>query len=347
MRHKHGGDVYRYRNCIDFSSNCNPLGTPVSVQEAVIRSAARLHEYPQTGSTSLCQAVAAYEKVPSSYVVCGNVAAEVIFSVVRAIAPRRALLPAPTFSEYQEALESTGCSPDFFEMSEEDDFRLSEGILDKIQPGVDILFICNPNNPTGALTERKLLLKILEKCREAGTFLVIDECFLDFVKEPDAYTLKGSLPDNPGLFILKAFTKRYAMAGVRLGYGLCSSEDLIEKIGRMTQPWNVSSPAQAAGIAALKETGYVEEGRRIVFEELAYLKKEFLRLGIRFFASEANYLFFKSREDLFEECLKEGILIRDCSNYTGLSRGYFRVAVKNHEENQKLVKVLECLERRK
>ena len=343
MRYKHGGDVYRYRNCIDFSSNCNPLGTPLSVQAAVIESAGRLQEYPQVGSTALCESIAEYENVPSDYVVCGNGAAEVIFSLARAVSPRRALLPAPTFFEYQEALESTGCSLDHFELREEEGFRLDERILCEIRPGTDILFLCNPNNPTGILTDRDLLFRILKKCRENGTFLVIDECFLDFVKEPDNYTLKGYLADHPGLFILKAFTKRYAMAGVRLGYGLCSSMEVQEKIRHMTQPWNVSSPAQAAGMAALKEKEYVKEGRQVVFEELSYLKKEFSRLGIRYFPSEANYLFFKSREDLFSECLKRGILIRDCSNYPGLSKGYFRVAVKKHEENIKLIEVLETL----
>ena len=343
MRYKHGGDIYRYRNCIDFSSNCNPLGTPASVQNAVIESAGRLQEYPQAENICLCQAIAEYEGVPSDFVVCGNGAAEVIFSLVRAAAPSRALLPAPTFFEYQEALCSIGCDLTYFELTEEQGFSLDERILCDIRPDIDILFICNPNNPTGILTHKDLLLRILRKCRETGTFLVLDECFLDFVKDPQEYTLKEYLSDHPELFILKAFTKRYAMAGVRLGYGLCASGEMMEKIRHMTQPWNVSLPAQAAGMAALKEKDYVKEGRRIVFEELSYLKREFSRLGIRYFPSEANFLFFKGREDLFTECLKKGILIRDCSNYPGLSEGYFRTAVKKHEENVKLIEALETM----
>ena len=157
------------------------------------------------------------------------------------------------------------------------------------------------------------------------------------MEEPGRYTLKAQLSRYHNLFILKAFTKRYAMAGIRLGYGITENTELLDAMTQVTQPWNISIMAQAAGIAALKETAYVEEGRQMVFREAKYLKEELQRLGMEVFPSEANYIFFHGPENLFEICVEQGVLIRDCSNYSGLRKGYYRVAVRTHEENQKLI----------
>lgn len=345
MKHMHGGNVYQYQNCVDFSANCNPLGTPKGVKEAVIQSLDHINDYPQVGCAPLREAIAAYEGVKPEEVICGNGAAELIFSLCRAKKPAKALIPAPTFAEYEQALASVGCTCRHEFLKEEALFLPGEEFLDALTKDLDMVFFCNPNNPTGILTSRSFLLRILQKCKELGIFLVVDECFLDFVKEPEAFTLRGFLEEYDNLFILKAFTKRYAMAGIRLGYGLTSKKELLEEMACVTQPWNVSSIAQTAGLAALKETEYVQKGRELVFAQAEYLKREMAALGFKVYPSCANYIFFRGREDLFEQCVSRGILIRDCSNYPGLSKGYYRVAVKRPEENEKLIAVLQEIER--
>lgn len=343
-KHIHGGDVYHHKNCIDFSANCNPLGTPESVKEAIRDSLEHLNDYPRVDCAPLREAISRYEGVADSQVICGNGAAELIFTLCRAVMPKKALLPAPTFAEYEQALQSVGCQVEQFFLSEKNDFHLEEFFLNLLTESLDMVFLCNPNNPTGMLTDRAFLMKILNRCRECGIFLVVDECFLDFVKEPEVYTLKAALTDYPNLFLLKAFTKRYAMAGVRLGYGLCGNKELLKKMEAVTQPWNVSSLAQAAGIAALGETEYVEAGRQLVFRESGYLKENMKKLGLKVYPSQANYLFFRGSEGFAEKCADGGILIRDCSNYEGLKAGYYRIAVKLHEQNEKLLQVFaECL----
>ena len=339
-KHIHGGDVYHHQGCIDFSANCNPLGTPRKVKEAIIESLDHINDYPQVGCFPLKKAIAEYEQTDFSQVICGNGAAEVIFTLCRAVSPKKALVPAPTFAEYQQALYSVGCQVEFFYLDEKKQFRLDEDFISALTPDLDIIFLCNPNNPTGLLVEKEVLKKLLDRCRQLDIFMAVDECFLDFVPEPEKYTLKEYLKDYENLFLFKAFTKRYAMAGVRLGYGLCGNGKLLEKMESMCQPWNVSSLAQAAGLAALKETAYVEEGRQVTFQELDYLKKELSALGYPVYPSQANYVFFKGPEDLYEKLEKKKILIRDCSNYTGLCKGYYRVAVKNHEENRALIQAL-------
>lgn len=340
-KHIHGGNIYQYTDCLDFSANCNPLGTPESVKQAAMRSLETVSNYPQVGCGRLRAAIADYEGVEKEQVICGNGAAELIFSVCRALHPKRALIPAPSFAEYEQALDSVGCVTEHYFLKEETGFRLTEDFLQKLSKDIDVIFLCNPNNPTGMLTERELIQSILERCRELDIMLVVDECFLDFVKTPESYTMKGFLAAWPNLCILKAFTKRYAMAGLRLGYGLCSSRSLLEEMERQVQPWNVSSPAQAAGMAALKENVYVEAGRRLIFAERDYLTSEMRRLGLFVYPSQANYLFFRGPEDLFEKCVQQNLLIRDCSNYPGLRKGFYRIAVKKHEENQVLIRGLE------
>ncbi len=349
-KHVHGGNVYEYRDCIDFSANCNPLGTPESVKQAIMESLEYLPNYPQVGYAPLRQAIGAYEAVSPEHIICGNGAAELIFSLCLAVRPEKALVLAPTFAEYEQALTSVGCAAEHYVLKEELDFRIQEDFLERLTSKLDVVFICNPNNPTGILTKRSFLLRVLELCRENGILLVVDECFQDFIKEPDAYTLKEQIREYENLFLLKAFTKRYAMAGVRLGYGICSNRKLLEQMCLVTQPWNVSTMAQAAGISALKETEYVEKGRQLIFQEAEYLRREMEGLGIKVYPSEANYLFFKGPERLFKACVEHGILIRDCSNYPGLSEGYYRIAVKKHENNMRLIeafqKILDMGEKR-
>ncbi|MGI6006878.1 MAG: pyridoxal phosphate-dependent aminotransferase [Ruminococcus sp.] len=334
----HGGDIYRHPQVLDFSSNINPLGTPQRVIDAAAESLKRLANYPDIEYTELKKALAEYENQPESFIICGNGAAELIFSLVLALRPQKAVVPAPTFAEYRQALEVTDCEIITYPMK---NLYPGEDMFSYLKEDVDMLFLCNPNNPTGFLMELPFLKRILDFCGKQGIFLVVDECFLDFVDGGEEYSLKNVIRDNHQLFLLKAFTKRYAMAGIRLGYGICSSEKVLSSMSRVTQPWNVSIPAQAAGIAALKEKEYVKEAQDIVRQERTYLKREMKRLGLQVFDSQANYIFFRGPEDLYENCLKEGILIRDCSNYSGLDRGYFRTAVKNHRENTQLIAVLE------
>ncbi len=336
----HGGDVYRHPDVIDFSSNMNPLGTPESLIQAVTESMQRISQYPDVRCEKLVQALAAYEGVEEEQLICGNGAADLIFSLIQALRPKRALLQAPTFAEYEQALESVDCQVSRFD-SGADGFYITERYLEALRTKPDIVFLCNPNNPTGFVIPPQLLEQIVDICEEQGTFLVVDECFQDFIPHEKQFSLKKRLNSTRQLFILKAFTKRYAMAGLRLGYGITANTELLERMGRITQPWNVSLPAQEAGVVALKEVEYVERGLCLVQTELVWLKEQLTRMGLKVYDSQANYLFFEGPADLKEQCLARKLLIRSCSNYPGLGEGYFRIAVRRHEDNEKLVAALE------
>ena len=196
---------------------------------------------------------------------------------------------------------------------------------------------CNPNNPTGRLMDPALLREVLALCRERGTRLFVDECFLDLSGGAETGSLKPFLAQYPGLFILKAFTKNYAMAGLRLGCGLTADGDLLTAMGRLSQPWNVSLPAQAAGLTALEEREFLVRARQLIVQERSYLRRGLERLGLEVCPSKANYLLFYALSPLFQPLLDRGILIRDCANYPGLGPGWYRAAVKRRRENQALL----------
>lgn len=341
--HKHGGDIYTYKNMLDFSANINPLGTPAAVIEAACKGVNDSANYPDPLCRELIQAIAGQEGVETEQVICGNGAADLIFGLCLALKPQKALLLAPSFYEYEQALRAVGCDIRYHYLKEEDDFHLKEDYLDALNDDIDIAFLCNPNNPTGIPTNKSFLLEVLARCREKDIFFVADECFNDFLAEPERYSLKDQLEENKNFFILKAFTKIYAMAGLRLGFGLTDHQALLAKIKQCTQPWSVSIPAQKAGIAAIKEEKYVKTTLQLIKKERAYLRDALQNAGYFVYDSAANYLFFKGPASLYADCLNKRIVLRDCGNYEGLKKGFYRIAVKKHEDNERLIETLQSL----
>lgn len=342
MKHLHGGDIYRNPGCIDFSASVNPLGTPDSVKRAVIRASEHLAEYPDPEQEALRTALAKEEGIcDKGRIVCGNGAAELIWLICAALAPRTAVLPAPTFAEYGAAPEEQGCLVVRESADEANGFRHDDGFIAKIEEvKPDIVFFCNPDNPSGVLSSIDYTLRMAEACEKAGSFLIIDECFIDFTENPEEASLVRYLNRFTHAIVLKAFTKTYGMAGVRLGYAITADADIAARIRSKTQPWNVSVIAAAAGLAALDEKDFVRRGRELVAEERAFLSRELTSLGYKVFPAAANYILFRGKTGLAELCRDRGILIRDCSNFEGLCEGYYRIAVKKHEDNQKLIAVL-------
>ena len=343
----HGGDVYSARQKsggepLDFSANINPLGMPPGVVAAAAASLQSCVHYPDPLCRELRAAIAEREHVPVETVVCGNGAADLIFRLAMALRPKKALLPAPTFAEYEQALSSVGCGVSHVLLREETGFALEEDFLQALTPEIDLAFFCNPNNPTGRTAPRELLQKLLARCLELGIVVVMDECFNDFLEEPERHTLRGMLQGAPNLVLIKAFTKSYAMPGLRLGYCLCGSAALAEQLFACAQPWGVSIPAQAAGIAALRETTYLERMRRLIETERVWLSAQLRSLGCKVYPAEANYILFRTETEtpLREQMQEQGVLIRSCGNYRGLDGRYYRVAVRSHEENERLISAL-------
>ena len=224
----HGGDWAGQeerlgnRSIRDFSANVSPLGVPDGVREAICRAAGKIDRYPDPLCRKLVQKLSEELSCPEEWIVCGNGAADLIYRLFQAEKPKKVLLTAPAFAEYEQAAGLVGSRIYFYELKEEDQFQIQEDILGQITPDTDLVFLCEPNNPTGQCTKHSLLTAILERCRECSALLVLDECFLEFLPDRKERTLLPYLGQYPNLVILRAFTKLYAMAGVRLGYCVCS-----------------------------------------------------------------------------------------------------------------------------
>lgn len=345
MQLVHGGDWAGYRAeygqmPLDFSANVSPLGVPQGVRAAIAEAAAGADRYPDPLCRELCAAIGQAENLPPEWVLCGNGAADLIWRLAAALRPKQALLPAPAFAEYEAALQSVGCHVVHSVLPEAENFVVGKAFCEGIVPGIEIVFLCEPNNPTGCTTPRPLLQRILERCRQVGAVLVVDECFGDFLDEPQAHTLVPYLETFPNLIVLKAFTKIYAMAGVRLGYALCADGARLEKMRAAGSPWSVSSLAQAAGCAALQETEYLQRVRALIHTQRAVLVQGLRELGLRVIPGQANYLLFRCERPLAAPLRQQGILLRSCGNYPGLDDTWYRTAVRTEPENRRLLVAL-------
>lgn len=348
MQYIHGGDIYNYKEynqILDFSTNINPFGPSERVVIAAENAVNEIARYPDNQCRALVQALSDQLNLPKSSILCGNGAADLIFSLVLAERPKKALITAPTFSEYEQALHTVGCQIQYAYLYTNKQFKLDEEFLTYLTADLDIIFLCSPNNPTGKKVSKELLQKILKKCEENQIRFVLDECFYEFLENPKKTTMQAEIVDHPQLVVLRAFTKMHAMPGLRLGYLLCSDLSLLDHIQMVRQPWSVSNIAQAAGIAALQDGERVAYVRKYITGERRRMEQELEQMGISYTPSDANYILLyleeKEKDSLYEELLQHHILIRDCQNYIGLKKGYYRIAIKKKEENNRLLSVLQ------
>jgi len=328
-----------YDKILDFSANINPLGMPSSVKKAIIEGVDEAQKYPDITYFELKCAIGEFENIHKENLILGNGAAEVLFNVVRGINPKNTLILAPTFSEYEEATKAINGNITYYKLKEEHNFYIQEDILDYINSDLDLIFICNPNNPTGVITSKDLLVKILIKAKKNNVMVVIDESFLDFI-EGDL-SMISYISEYENLVIIKSLTKFFALPGIRIGYGICGNIYLIEKIEKISPAWNINIFAEIATKTGIKDEKYIKESINFIKAEKEYLYNELKEINeLKVYKPSVNFILLKTsiKINFKEELLKSNILIRSCSNYEGLDNSYYRIAVRTHEENSKLVK---------
>lgn len=336
-KYKHGGDVYSNKVRYDFSSNINPLGMAEEVRQVVFDNLEMCEKYPDTECDALREAISIKENVHKDEIVCGNGSIDILYRLLHVLKPKNSLIAVPCFSEYEKALIECGSSITKYYRKEDTNFRIKSDIFDYLE-GKDVIILCQPNNPDGSLIDKDIMEKIIDIIRNKDIMLIVDECFMDFVEEKFYNTIKYG--DN--IFVLKAFTKIYAIPGLRLGYGICYDKRLINAVKEYGPEWSVSSIAQIAGIASLKlGEGYLSNVSEYVRNEREYLKSNLKSLGIKVYDGNANFLLIKYKnKELYNKLLDKGILIRKCDNYDGLGERYYRIAVRTHKENIELIKQL-------
>jgi L-threonine-O-3-phosphate decarboxylase len=351
---RHGGDLERFArlsghppsSLLDFSANINPLGMPDAARQAIAAAIDTLGHYPDPSCSALRQAIGAHLDVDPACIVAGNGAEQLIWWLPRLVQPRRVLVTAPCYVDYQRAAAVWNVPVEAMTLSAEQGFRLDlERLAAETRPG-DLVWIGQPNNPTGVLVDPELLEQVIRSHPEVDW--AIDEAFIDFVERVPSATAS----QLPNLIVLRSMTKFYALAGLRLGYAVLSA-DRAAALMQLLPDWSVNSLALAAGVAVLAEperSAFAERTRVSVRMQRQWLAQVLRGLGFRVIDGNANYLLLRVPEPLptatviAERLLRQsGIAVRVCDNYAGLDERYLRIAVRTADENQRLVGALRSI----
>ena len=362
---------------LDFSANINPFGMPKRLKETIQREIEELIHYPDPDCMELTSALSEVEEVAKERIFCGNGGADVLYRYITALSPRKVCLPVPAFVEYEEILqnhwknqykttmirkgeekkelETQGDMPELvlysmeqWEKTEDgnvfwkpDHLALTEQFLQCLNSSYDLLILCSPNNPTRLVIPSDLLRKIVQKTKDANIELLLDLSFLDFVLDADK-ALEKELKQYSHVTILRSFTKMYGVPGVRLGYGVLGAKVTKEAMKQQGASWSVNHFAQKVGVVGLKETEFVKKTVDYVEKERCFMMNQLRQMGMSVIEGKANYLLFQRQGDknLHKRLLKRGILIRSCQNYQGLTADYYRIGIKQREENNKLLEAL-------
>lgn len=325
-------------------SNENPLGSSPKAVEVIKRKADEIVEYPESSALGLKRAISDYMRVNSSQICVGNGSDEVMDLVCKAFMDPgdKALIPIPTFSQYELACRVNATEPQFVEL---EDFQWNSKPLVEAMDDARVAFIGRPNNPTGNSIEDEGLRELLE----TGKMIIVDEAYGEF----SDYSAVDWVSDYDNLLVLRTFSKIFGLAGLRVGYGVGNVE-VIMALERIRPPFSVNRLAQEAGIAALEDDDFLEKSRDMVLEGRDYLYRELNDLGFEVLPSDSNFLMTTPKprgleiSELCEYLSKEGILIRNLSGFRGAGDEWVRITVGTPEQNKRLIKTLrECMEARK
>lgn len=349
-RFEHGGGVHgiarqyglALADILDFSASINPLGMPPAVAAAARQGLEEAIHYPEIDAAGLTEALAAFHRLPAECLLAASGSTELFYLAPQVLRPRRALLVAPAFSEYERALALVGTAIDFFPLQPEDNFELDLcQLLRRVRPDTDLVLLANPGNPSGAGVPPAQIEALARALREQA-LLAVDEAFIDFC--PAASVIERVV-DHSNLYVIRSLTKFYAIPGLRAGY-LAGSPRGIARLAAARPPWPLSTPALAAAIACLAEA----EFRAATLETIPQLRQQLaaglVELGLTVFPSQANYLLVRleqpgqSAAALDAALRPQGLLIRDCASFAPLDGRYLRLAVRSAADNQRLLAAL-------
>ena len=359
----HGGNIYkifREKNIdkiLDYSSNINPYGVPENLKKEIFEKLFVLERYPDPDYIELREKIAEKNNLNIENIIVGNGATEIIFLFMKILSPKKVLIVSPTFGEYERAIKASTLAADsleinYFELKEAENFVLNiKNLETELENNYDLLILCNPNNPTGQFLKLKKLEEILKICEQKNTKLFVDEAFVEFVEDWENESIINSKENKENLFVIRAFTKFFAIPGLRLGYGICFNNNLLKKMLEKKEPWSVNNIADLAGKTVLDDENYIQKTKEWIKDQKKYMHENLNKIeGLRAYKTEVNFILLKIEDNLLEKgldvknlrkkMLEKGILIRDASNFIYLDKHYFRLAIKDKLNNKKVIETL-------
>ncbi|MBV4418216.1 aminotransferase class I/II-fold pyridoxal phosphate-dependent enzyme [Clostridium tyrobutyricum] len=346
---EHGGDIYtegilKGRNLLDFSSNINPLGVPKSFRDNIDKALNVSNIYPDEEYRNLKHNIRNYLHkgiIENENIVLGNGAAEVIDLVIKN--SKSICIVVPSFIEYEKNALKWNCNIIYSKLKGNMDFDY-EDIESKLKFS-NAVIVGNPNNPNGNILDKKKFMKIVKYCNKNGKTIIIDEAFIEFTGN-EQYSFLNELENYKCIFIVRALTKFFGLPGIRFGYGISTNKYLIQNIKTNQNPWNINCFAETAVKYVLKDGEYIHKSLKWISDERKFMKSQLNKISIinKIYNTYANFILCKLKSidcmTLYDECMKNGAIIRKCNNYRGLDNNYIRLAIKDREKNQQMLDIL-------
>ena len=354
--HFHGSELEKIEaiygikkeNITSFSANVNPLGISYKLREGLMEHIDAITTYPDREYTSLRKCIAEYTGTDYRNILVGNGSTELISLVIQLRHPKKALIVGPTYSEYEHELSLEGGRSHYFRLKESDDFRLNiDELKQALDRDIDLLVLCNPNNPTSSQIDRQSMRVILDTCKEKGIFVMVDETYVEFSEKADQITSIPLTNYYNNIIILRGISKFFAAPGLRLGYAICGNHQLLQEIDSKKNPWTINSLAAVAGEIMFQDKEYIEDTKNLISSE----RERICRIldtcpSVKYYPPHGNFILVRilrddvTSMDLFEAAIRKGLMIRDCSTFPFLDNKYIRFCFMNPSDNDALLKVL-------
>ena len=355
----HGSDIEKIcevyhldpKNIIKFGANVNPLGLSENVKQQLASRLDILSSYPDRDYTTLRNTISEYCNVPAEFILPGNGSSELIALLIQERNPKHTLILGPTYSEYSRELSFSGSTQEYYHLREEDNFVLNvDDLCQTLEGNYDFLIICNPNNPTSSAITREDLQKLLTFCAEKNIFVMIDETYVEFAPDISEITAVTLTKEFTNLMVLRGVSKFYAAPGMRLGYGITGNLDFLKKMKEKQVPWSLNSLGALAGELMLQDKDYIHRTRELILSERTRLLQALVEIPIyKTYPAYANFILLKIQKpvltsyDVFDACIRQGLMIRDCSSFECLDGEYIRFCIMNLEDNTRLLNILSSL----
>lgn len=352
----HGSDIEKIEErfhipkeqIIQFGGNVNPYGLSTYLKEELSKKINCITNYPDPAYRDLRKSIGNYCSCPMEHILVGNGSTELISHMAHFLRPQSALVIAPTYSEYAREIGLSGGQIRYFELEEKYSFQIQlDALLTELDCKYDMLILCNPNNPTSTAITQKDLSTLLSYAKNKGTFVVIDETYVEFAAEMEQITAVPLINSFDNLIILRGISKFFAAPGLRLGYAITSNQSLIDQINSQKNPWSVNALAEQAGCILFQDKEYIDKTKKLIQQEQERVF-QLLDQSEDFhpYKPHGNFILVKiikdglTSSDLFLKAIKEGMMIRDCSDFMFLDEHFFRFCFLFPEENDLL---LNCL----
>lgn len=355
----HGSDIEKIcevyhldpKNIIKFGANVNPLGLSENVKQQLASRLDILSSYPDRDYTTLRNTISEYCNVPAEFILPGNGSSELIALLIQERNPKHTLILGPTYSEYSRELSFSGSTQEYYHLREEDNFVLNvDDLCQTLEGNYDFLIICNPNNPTSSAITREDLQKLLTFCAEKNIFVMIDETYVEFAPDISEITAVTLTKEFTNLMVLRGVSKFYAAPGMRLGYGITGNLDFLKKMKEKQVPWSLNSLGALAGELMLQDKDYIHRTRELIISERTRLLQALVEIPTyKTYPAYANFILLKIQKpvltsyDVFDACIRQGLMIRDCSSFECLDGEYIRFCIMNLEDNTRLLNILSSL----